>query len=63
MARRSGRKPKTAAERSAVSAKISKLAHEGYQNGPQRVAIALSELRRGGLKRLRKNSGRKKRAA
>lgn len=59
----SGRKPKTKAERSAFSNKISTLAHEGYTNPAQRSAIAYSELRNGGIARLKRNSGRKKKAA
>lgn len=61
MPRRSGssRKPSTPAERKAFSAKISTLAREGYTSPKQRAAIAYSELRRGGLARLRRNSGKK----
>ena len=58
--KRSGRKPRTSAEKKAFSAKISTLAREGYDNPAQRTAIAYSELRKGGLKRLRKNSGKKR---
>ncbi len=56
-----GRKPKTAAEKSAFSSKISKLMHEGAaKDTKQAAAIAYSELRRGGLKRLRQSKGGKK---
>ncbi len=64
MARTRGRKPRTTAEKTAFGNKISTLMHEGgAKDTKQAAAIAFSELRKGGLKRLRKNSGRKKRAA
>ena len=63
MARQRGRKPKTKAERSAFSHKVSQLMHEGAApaGNKQAVAIAYSELRRGGVKRLRESHGGKKR--
>jgi len=47
------------AVRQAQSAKISQLVHEGYPQ-KQSVAISYSELRSGGIKRLRESHGGKK---
>ncbi len=59
-----GRKPKTRAEKSAFSNKVASLKNEGYEKAPgQASAIAYSELRRGGLSRLKRFSGRKRKAA
>ena len=50
------------AMRAAIGAKMTDL-QKHYPNRKQQVAIMLSEKRKGGIKRLRKFSGRKKRAA
>ena len=52
------RKPKTAAEKAAFSNKVSELSKEGYADPKQRVAIAYSELRKGGVKRLKQSKGK-----
>ena len=52
------RKPKTKAEKAAFSNKVSELSKEGYADPKQRVAIAYSELRKGGVKRLKQSKGK-----
>lgn len=55
------RKPKSKAERSAFSNKVSQLVREGAAKNPkQAVAIAYSELRKGGARRLRQSHGGKR---
>lgn len=49
-------KPKSKAAKTAFSSKISALTKEGYTNPKQRVAIAYSEFKSGGVKRLKKSS-------
>ena len=53
------RKPKTKAEKAAFSNKVSELMHEGAtKDNKQAVAIAYSELRKGGVKRLKQSKGK-----
>ena len=50
------RKPKTKAEKATFSNKVSELMHEGAtKDNKQAVAIAYSELRKGGVKRLKQS--------